>query len=275
MEVTVINLILILSSITITIISVTRLLIVSNYQAPIAITLYYSSGTVNTLTGTLLPLVPALLPIITQLLAICTFGAVLFDSKMRFHLFLVTVTAFIATVFVAPSKVSIQDILHGSPEIVRSFEPWVPWVLMILFATFVVVAFIGLRVRLVKFAIGSAFIAILMVIIVTVPTVASYSLPSPSEIQRIPDVLRRVWLPAELIGTKNGSVRVGYILKTDPSWTTIFWDSDRSIVIIKNSDITSRKICRIGPPDELPLISAQFSEVPKIEPCESSVVTNY
>ncbi len=272
MEVNVINLILILSSIAITIISVTRLLIVSNYQAPIAIALSYSSGTVNTLTGTLLPLVPALLPIATQLLSICTFGAMMFGPKMRLHLFVVTVTAFIATIFVAPAKVSIQDILQGSPGIVRSFGLWV---LMILFAIFVVVVFIDLRTRVTEFAIGSAFIAMLVVIIVAVPTVASYSLPLPSEIQRIPDVLRRVWLPAELIGTKNGSVRVGYVLKTDASWTTIFWDSDRSIVIARNSDITSREICRIGPPDELPLISAQFSEVSKIEPCESSVVTNY
>jgi hypothetical protein len=121
MEVAAITRAVALSSFTITIIAIARLLIVSNYQTPISIALTASNGAVSTLTGTLVPLVPLLLPLVTQLLSLCTLGAILFDPKMQHSLLLSTTIAFIATVFVAPARISIRDI-SSSSEAVRSFE---------------------------------------------------------------------------------------------------------------------------------------------------------
>lgn len=267
MEVAAINRIVAIISVAVTIISIARLLIVSNYQTPIAIAVAASNGTVSTLTGTLVPLVPLFLPLATQLLALCALGAMLFGFKIRLHLFFATAAAFFSTVFVTPTRLSLKDALRPSSELVRSVEVWA----LVLFLNICFVA-INLRVHVIEFTTVSAFVVILMVITVTVPTVASYSFPSLSEIRRIPNVLHRVWLPAELIGMSDGSEHVGYVLKTDGVWTTILWDSDRSIVIVRSQNITSRTICRIGSPDGLPLISVQSTEVPKIEPCSFPVV---
>jgi hypothetical protein len=111
----------------------------------------------------------------------------------------------------------------------------------------------------------------LVVIAAAVPTVVSYSFPSPSKIRHLPDVLRQVWLPAERIDINGGSERVGYILKSDGGWTTILWDSDRSILMVKSENIISRTLCRTGQPDGLPLISFQSVEAPRIGPCEFTV----
>jgi hypothetical protein len=265
-EVAVINrIVAIISVAAVTIISIARLLIVSNYQTPIAIAVAASNGTVSTLTGTLVPLVPLFLPLTTQLLALCALGAMLFGLRVRFHLFFATATAFFSTIFVTPTKLSLDEAL-------RSASGLEVWALVLFFSIFVVGIFVNLRVHVMEFTTGSAFVVILMVITVTVPTVASYSFPSLSEIRHIPDVLHRVWLPAEIIGMNDGSEYVGYVLKTDGVWTTILWDSDRSIVIVRSQNITSRTICRIGSPDGLPLISVQSAEVPKIEPCDFPVV---
>lgn len=264
MEVSIITRTVILSSLIITIISVARLLIVSNYQTPIAIAISYSNGTISTLTGTLVPLIPPLLPLATQLLAFFTIGAILYNSEIRLALLLAAMTAFAATMLVAPTKISTLEI---SPplEMVGTFGTWV---LTLLLLVFIVGSFIRRRMKGRQFIIGSAFIVILVVITVTVSTTASYALPSPSEMRHIPDVLRSVWLPAELIGTNNGSENVGYVLKTDGNWTTILWDSDRNIEIMRTSNITSRTICRMGKPDRLPLIFVESAKIPKIKSCE-------
>jgi hypothetical protein len=268
-EVTVINRTAIVSSLVIIIISITRLLIVSNYQVPIAVAIAYSNGTISTLTGTFVPLVPLLLPLTTQLLALCALGALVSGSETRHPLFLATITAFIATVFVTSTKLPIKDIFQQSTVILVTFAAWT---LVLLLLISVLVDFINLPARGLRWVERSTSIILLVFITVAVPTVASYSLPSPSEIRHVPDVLRRVWLPAELIGTKNGLAHVGYVLKVDGSWTTILWDSDRSIEIKRTPDITSRTICRIGSPDGLPLIFVQSVEVPIIEPCEFPIM---
>jgi hypothetical protein len=265
-EVSIITRAVILSSLIITIISVARLLIVSNYQTPIAIAISYSNGTISTLTGTLVPLIPALLPLATQLLALFTLGAILYNSEIRLALFLATMTAFSATMFVAPAKISTHE-NSPSSAMVGTFGTWV---LTLLLSVAVVGSLIRHRMKGKNFIIGSVFIVILVVTTVAVSTIASYSLPSPSEMRHIPDVLRRVWLPAELISTNNGSENVGYVLKTDGNWTTILWDSDRNIEIMRTSNITSRMICRIGKPDRLPLIFVESTKIPKIKPCETS-----
>jgi hypothetical protein len=268
-EVTAINRTVVLSSVAITIISISRLLIVSDYQTPIAIMLAASNGAVSTLTGTLVPLVPLFLPFATQLLALCSLGAILVSSEMRHPLLLATANAFIATVFVTPTRISIRDISQPYSAVARNFEVWIP---VLLLSIFVVATFISRRMRMMEIMTGSAFVVMLVVIIVAVSTVASYSFPSPREIRHIPDVLRRVWLPTERIDMNDNSGRVGYILKTDGFWTIILWDSDRSIAIVRSQNIISRTLCRLGPPDGLPLISVQSAEVPRIEPCELTSV---
>jgi hypothetical protein len=263
----VINRTVVISSVIVAIISIARLLVVSNYQTPTAIALADSSGAVSTLTGTLVPLVPVFLPFATQLLALCTFVAVVSGSELRLRLFLATTIAFMATVLVAPAKRSIQDLSHQYFEVARTVAIWV---LVLLFLLSVVVIFIEPRAQMITFITGSTFIIMLVVITVAVPTLVAYSFPLPSEMWHIPEILHRVWLPTERVGMKDGLQRVGYVLKMDGNWATILWDSDRSIGMVKTVDVMSRTICRIGPPDGLPLISLQAAEIPRIEPCEFS-----
>jgi hypothetical protein len=267
-EVAVINRIVAIVSLAVTITSIARLLIVSNYQTPVAVAVAASNGTASTLTGTLVPLVPLFLPLVTQLLAICAFGAMLSGSKMRHPLFLAAAAAFTSTIFVAPTRLAIKDIFQSYSELLRNVGVLA---LTLVLLVSVVVSVIKPRVHAMEFITGSAFTVILVVIAVAVSTVTSYSFLSPSGMGHIPDVLRRVWLPAELIAMKDDPGRVGYVLKTDGIWATILWDSDRSIVIIRSQNIISRTLCRIGPPDGMPLISAQSAKVSKIEPCEFSV----
>jgi hypothetical protein len=190
-------------------------------------------------------------------------------SKVWHALLLAATIAFMATMLVAPTKISIQEILQFS-DIVVAFAAWSFMAFVLLL--FIVGAFIRQWMKEEKLAIAYASILGLVAITVAVPIFADYSLPSPSELRHVPDVLRRVWLPAELIGLSNGSERVGYVLKTDGNWTTILWDSDRSVEITRTSNIANRVICRIGRPDGLPLILVPLAEMPKIRSCEIPLI---
>lgn len=262
-----INRTVVISSVIVSIISITRLLIVSNYQTPTAIAVAEANGAVSTITGTLVPLVPVFLPLATQLLALCTLVAIIVSSGSRLPLFFATAIAFMATILVTPTRRSIQDISHRPFEIARVAGMWV---LVLLFIMSAIAIFINVRAQVVAFITGSTFFIMLVAIIVAVPTVATYSFPFPAEMRNIPDILRRVWLPTERIGMKDGSQHVGYVLKIDEGWATILRDSDRTIAKVKNADVVSRTICRVSPPDKLPLIFLQTTKVPKIEPCELS-----
>ena len=256
----------VVSSIIVSIISITRLLVVSNYQTPTAIALANSTGAVTTVTGTLVPLVPLFLPLATQLLAVCALVAIVSSSELRLSLLLATVIAFIATILVTPTKKSFYDISARSFEVIRAAGVWA---LIILFLISVLAIVIGLaRIQAVHLITRSTLFILLVAIIVAVPTFVTYSFPLPSEMKQIPDIIHRMWLPPERIGMSNGASNVGYVLNMDNNWSTILWDSDRSVAKIKTSNILSRTICRIGPPDGLPLAFLPASQLPKIEPCE-------
>ena len=86
---------LLLSPLGLVIISVGRLLIISDYNTTTATAVASSTGYVNTLLGTLIPLVPAFIPYIALLL-------------LLLRQFVLSIIAFAFTAFIAPTPFAKQ-----------------------------------------------------------------------------------------------------------------------------------------------------------------------
>jgi hypothetical protein len=260
------------SSVIVTIISVARLLIVSNYQIPTAAMVAQSLGTVSTLVGTLIPFFGALLPIVAVLAAVATFLApLLLGVTMTSRLLFFTLIASTATAFTSPTSATLEKSfrnLVSSSQKVLNFLAWgdylpVAGVLLVLIA---VGSARASRVRnfhweryMMTSVLGLAVVAAFIIIAVD-------AYPLAGRIRGLPEALGQMWLAPEIVTTSVAPQRVGYVLSVTEKWTTILWESDRTISLVPADGVISREVCRLGPPDEPPLFS-RASPLPVLRLC--------
>lgn len=60
-------------------------------------------------------------------------------------------------------------------------------------------------------------------------------------------IVRRPWLPPEVLTTKSGRPEVGYVLSTADKWFTLLVEKDRTIHYIPVDDVTARAVCAVEP----------------------------
>lgn len=90
---------LLLSPLGLLLLSATRLLIVSDYNATTATTIAASGGYINTLLGSIIPLIPIYIPFVALLL-------------LLFRQFFLSIVAFVFTAFIAPTPLSLPVTRH-------------------------------------------------------------------------------------------------------------------------------------------------------------------
>ena len=97
--------------------------------------------------------------------------------------------------------------------------------------------------------------------------------PSPLNGQQYAQVLRQPWLPTQVITLNNGKEFTGYVLSDAPGWVIVLKNADRRVVYYPDTDVTGRRLCRLGLTKNLqPLIAftATGAGGPAIPVCPAS-----
>lgn len=254
------SLALILSPIGLIFVSVTRLLIVSDYNPVTASAIASSGGYVDTLLGTIIPLLPVLAPYIALIL-------------LFFNRTIAAILAFAATAFVSPIAINRASAvgLAGKDWHLITHSNLLVIVIMLLFA----VAFallLSLELMTLGLAVSLKTVATIACIVL-IPFIARlYPLPLNSEFYA--EQVKQPWLPPETIMLNSGQSFTGYVLDDDGSWLVVLGNSSRTVNYYPGADVTSRKVCRIGLtlPTE-PLITffpAGLHAPTHTPPCEAS-----
>ena len=257
-------------------ISITRLLIVCNYQTSTAVAVAATSGAVTTLLGTLIPLVPLFLPYVTLLLVLASIRYALGDWEGIAVRFLIgSGICLIATLFVTPTTRSFSEIGKRGSDFIPYFRNAFVAMLIGFMVVLVIVGLFSRNSRSPTQNINTAvmgtlivgFWAFVVLAIVVAAFIALFAYPLPKEATRIPELTRKVWLPAEQLDVKERGQVVGYVLSTEEGWFTVLVEADRTVIRIKSDDIDSRQICRLGSPDGLPLIRPKAASIPTVLSC--------
>lgn len=82
-----------------------------------------------------------------------------------------------------------------------------------------------------------------------------------------PSLLRRPWLPAEVVHLPKRETIVGYVVEDDGEWITLVRELDRSVLKIPTSDVLDREICRLDPRPRFPLFTLATVERPHLARC--------
>jgi hypothetical protein len=233
---------LILSPIGLLFISVTRLLIVSDYNPVTASAIVSSGGYVDTLLGTIIPIVPILLPYLALIL--------LFFSRVA-----AAILTFLAMVVVSPIATSRSSALKRAEK---------DWHLAIhhnlLLAFIMIILASALALLLSGELVSSGFNAVLK----TVATIASLVLipfvvhlyPLPFKSEFYVQLIKQPWLPAETITLSSGQDFTGYVLADSGAWLVVLNNDNRLVHYYLAKDVVSREDCQIVPtPPTQPLIT--------------------
>jgi hypothetical protein len=248
---------LLLTPVGLALISVTRLLIISDYNTTTATAIASSGGFVNTLLGTITPLVPVILPYLTVVLLI-------------FRRFLLSALAFGAALLISPTRLAPPTALSRAREdwhrieyLVRGHLPLSILVLCIL----LIVDIAAFRLRFSR----RSIVALTLALIATaylLPYVL-YVYPFPESHSYYEQFLRQPWLSAERITVKSGDTMVGYTLTEDDHWMTVLKAAPRIILYIPVDDVTSRSVCESGPETSeapqsplIPLLNPRLAQLP-------------
>jgi hypothetical protein len=251
---------LILSPIGLLFISVSRLLIVSDYNLSTASAIVSSGGYVNTLLGTVIPLVPILIPYLALIL--------LFFSRVT-----AAILAFLAMVVVSPIALSKSSALR------RAEKDWhlaIHHNLLIVFIMIILAAVLALL--LFGELVSSGFNAVIktaatIASLVLIPFVVHlYPLPFNSEFYL--QLIKQPWMPAETVTLKSGQNFTGYVLADSGAWLVVLNNDTRIVHYYLAQDVVSRKNCQLGPtPPTQPLITlspAGLRAPTRTPPCEIS-----
>jgi hypothetical protein len=218
---------LLLSPVGILLISITRLLIVSNYNVETALTVASSAGYVNTLVGSLIPVVPVFMPFLGL--------ALLFLNR-----FILGMLAFFAVVFSSPTAITrsqaVRIVEHDGRLLAHSSA-----ILALGVAVLVVVSFGVMFTRTEDIRITlSTILGIALVPFVLL----LYPLPTQGTFYA--QQLQEPWLPAEDFTLTSHTEIVGYLLSRSDGWFVILSAPDRSIAYVHADDVASQQVCQIG-----------------------------
>jgi hypothetical protein len=223
---------LLLSPVGLLLISVCRLLIISDYDPATASAIASSGGYVDTVLGTVIPLVPIFLPYLALLLLF--FGRVILGAL-----------TFLIVALVSPITKSRLGVLNLAKSdwrwISHAHSPLLP-VMTLLAAPFVFLLLIELTGR----GLG--------VFLKTVATVACIALvPFVSQLYPLPlnnvyytRLIRQPWLPSETITLRSGWKFTGYVLSDNGSWLVVLKDANRTIHYYRANRVAKRQDCQIG-----------------------------
>jgi hypothetical protein len=251
------NVALLLSPVGLLLISITRLLIVADYNTTTAISIASSGGYVNTLLGTVIPLVPVVLPYLAIALLV-------------FRRFILSALASGAALLVSPTRLAPVTALN-------SFEEnWHRATLLIGQHPVLSALIIGILLLIDLSAFARAFgqFSVLAVTLAVVATVfllpyALYVYPVPRTSGYYADFMRQPWLSAERITVKSGDSIVGYALTEDDSWMIVLKDNPRTIQYLPVDDVTSRTVCQVNPQKGsvptsplIPLLNPKSTQLP-------------
>jgi hypothetical protein len=223
---------LLLSPIGLLLISVARVLIVSDYNTVTASVIVSSGGYVNTLLGTIIPVVPLFLPYLALVL-------------LFFNRVILAILAMLATALVSPvaggrsavANLADKDWNHilGAPIVVDISMGLLAFVVTVL----LLAVLLGLSFS--SFARTVATIACIALI----PFVTqSYPLPVGKSFYA--DLIRQPWLPAEVITFTSDQSIVGYVLADSGTTLTILLNDNRAIYYYPDTTVTNRQVCEIG-----------------------------
>jgi hypothetical protein len=233
---------LLLSPVGLILISVTRLLIVSDYNPVTASAIVSSGGYVDSLLGTVIPLVPLLLP----------YAAL---ALLLFNRVILAIISLVAAALVSPvlssssavEKLAGRDWHHITDAAV---------IKLVLFGFLALVTFLLLMAVLIGlgFSMFSRSIGVIACIAL-IPFVSQvYSFPLSKSFYV--GIIRQPWLPAEMIAFSSGQTIVGYVLSDGGSSLTFLKNDNRAVYYYPDSLVTKRQVCRIGPVRQLrPLVT--------------------
>jgi hypothetical protein len=223
---------LLLSPIGLVIISVTRLLIVSDYNTVTASAIVSSGGYVDALLGTIIPVVPFVLPYLVLVL--------LFFNRVILAVLAMLATALVSPVAVdraATENVADKDWNHilGAPVVIDIIMALLAFVVTILLLAVLLVL------RFDNFAKTMATIACVALI----PFISQvYAFPIGTSYYT--DLIRQPWLPAETITFTSGQSIVGYVLADDGGTLTVLLDDNRAVSYYPDSTVAKRQVCEIS-----------------------------
>lgn len=247
---------LLLSPIGLVLVSLARLLIVSDYNTVTAQAVASSGGYVDTLLGTIIPVVPFALPYLALVL-------------LFFNRVFLAALAVLATVCVSPVTIgrhTVGDLARKDWNQIQGTSLIFVVILAIVVAILLIAAMLGLG--FVNFAKAVAPIACIALI----PLVSQvYSFPVGKSFYV--DLIRQPWLPTEMITLASGQTIVGYILSDNGSSLTVLMNDNRSVYYYPDAEVTKRQVCAIGQAGQMqPLIvflPAGFGTSPT-EQCRSA-----
>lgn len=221
---------LLLSPVGLLLISVVRLLIVSNNNPVTALAITSSQGYINTLLGTIIPVVQIFMPYLALLL--------LFTNRV-----IPGVLTLLATALISPISI------HESDAVSAIRKDWH------------VIAGGGIARHVLLIAVALPFTCLFVaelagisftVFIRTLGTVASLALlPIIVQLYPLPtnnvyaNLVRQPWLPAETITLTSHQDIIGYVLSSDGYWLEVLVADNRIVQHYRMSDIADREICQI------------------------------
>jgi hypothetical protein len=233
---------LLLSPVGLILISVARLLIVSDYSPVTGSAIVSSGGYVDSLLGTVIPLVPLLLPYAALVL-------------LFFNRVILAIISVIAAVFVSPvltsssavGKLAGRDWHHIIDAAVIKLIFFV--ILAIITVLLLLTVLIGLGFSIFSRSIG------IIACMALIPFVSqAYSFPLSKSFYI--GIIRQPWLPAEMITFSSGQVIIGYVLSDAGSTITFLNNDNRAVYYYPDSVVTRRQVCTIGPVSHLqPLVT--------------------
>jgi len=250
---------LLLSPVGLLLISVTRLMIVADYNATTATTIASSGGYVNTILGTVIPLVPLFLPYLAILLLI-------------FRRFILGFMTFGAALLISPTRLAPLTALS---RLVSDWDSTVSLVRHHLLVSAVVLVFIVVidlmafrhtlgRLSLVAFTLTLISVAFLLPYII-------YVYPVPRTGNYYAEFMRQPWLSAERIEVNSGISVVGYTLTEDDNWTTFLNASTRRVEYYRTDAVVSRQVCQVNSDllaaPQSPLLPLLHTKPAKLPPC--------
>lgn len=249
---------LLLSPVGILLVSVARLLIISDYNPVTASAIVSSGGYVDSLLGTIIPLLPAILPYVALLL-------------LFFNRVIPGILALVAVGFVSPmtmSRSAALDLLSKDWHQVTNPKPQIA-VVVILVAVVTFLLLLG-ELLTIGFTVFARTMAT-MVCILLIPAVVQLY-PVPFNNQFYTQLVRQPWLPAETITMNSGAKFTGYVLADDGPWVVVLKDSNRTVIYYPSAEITGRQVCQLGGTlQRNPLItvtSAGEKPAPRTQPCQ-------
>ncbi len=233
---------LLLSPVGLILISVTRLLIVSDYNPVTASAIVSSGGYVDSLLGTVIPLVPLLLPYAALVL--------LFFNRVILALVSVVAAAFVSPVVTSSSavgKLAGRDWHHILDAAV---------IKLIFFAILAIITVLLLLLVLIGMGFSIFIRSIGIIVCIALLPFVSQAYSFPLSKSFYVGIIRQPWLPAEMITFSSGQVIIGYVLSDGGGSITFLKNDNRAVYYYPDSVVTNRQVCRIGPVRHLqPLVT--------------------